>query len=79
MSIVQIVVLTVIVLILLVIFVCFCLEEAQRSRMKARAARYDAGVEAAMRISEKACELEQQIYAEAIRHRKKSKSIRDKP
>jgi uncharacterized membrane protein len=78
MGIVQIVVLSVIVLILLVIFVCFCVEEVQRSRMKARA-RYDDGVAAATRISEKACELERQIYAEAMRHRNKPKSIRDKP
>ncbi len=77
MSILQIAVPSVIVLVLLVVFACFCVEEVQRSRRKARA-RYDDGVAAAKRIHAKARELEQQIYAEAMRHRHESNSM-DQP
>ncbi len=78
MDILQIVIPSLIVLVLLVVFVCFCVEEAQRSRMKARA-RYDDGVATAERIHAKSRELEQQIYAEAMRHHNEPKSSRDQP
>lgn len=78
MSVVEIVIASVVVLLLLVVVVGFCVEEARQSRMKVRAG-YNEGVQAARRIEAKARELEQQIYAEAMRHRAEPESSRDQP
>jgi hypothetical protein len=75
MDIMRIAIPSLIVLVLLVVCVCFCVEEAQRSRMRARA-HYDAGA-AAERLHAKARELEQQIYAEAMRRHNRPESNRD--